>query len=181
MRLQINHPVIFIQDRLFPYILYILEKLEFFWCMPPVIHLTNYGIVAREKAIAEKISFKSQNRQDLRTRLRHLSHVHYTQECCSVVATFPDDRNYWFYKRFWFVDRAFQSNHIVMPVCITWRIMEMFHVSEFFPPPKYIILPPDIIKHVLSFIQYSEKFLICSLVSKQFNTLNQRDVIIIDG
>ena len=59
--------------------------------------------------------------------------------------------------------------------------MEWFHVTEFFPPPNYITLPPHIMKHVLSFVHYSDKFLSCSLVSTEFNTLVQSNVITIDG
>ena len=181
MRFEADQPVVFIHQRRLPFIIHDVERLEFFWCMQPVIHLPHYGLISRLEAISEKIASQSLLRQSALTLFRHLSHFHYTRRCCSVVASFPDDRNYWFYKRFWLVEKVLQKTELVIPIIISWKVMEWFHVTEFFPPPKYITLPPNIMKHVLSFVHYRDKFLSCSLVSTEFNTLVQSNVITIDG
>ena len=47
----------------------------------------------------------------------------------------------------------------------------MVHIKDIPTPLLYISLPQDIIKHVLSFINFQEQIITCSLVSTQFNTL----------
>ena len=128
MRLQINQPPIFIEGRSFPFIQYDLDLAEFFWCMTPQINLNIPDWVT---AIEEKV-FNREQRPGLINRLRNLSHVHSSHQCCSVVATFPDDKNVWFYNIFWFVEQSFETLKKDIPICHTWKIMEMFHVSDFF-------------------------------------------------
>ena len=179
MRLQTNQPPIFIEGRALGHIVYDLELEEFFWCMPPPTHL---NLLDRTTAIEEKV-FNREQKPGLINRLRTLSHVHSSHRCSNVVATFPDDNNVWFYNIFWFIEQAFYNSNQDIPLCLSWKILEMFHVSDFIPPPKYITIPQHVIKHVLSFIHYKERFLRCSLVSTQFNALvqNSETLAILSG
>ena len=98
-------------------------------------------------------------------RMRECLYVNAHRSCWNAISTFPHDHNYGLYQLYWFLQQMNIPHNVIL------HILEMVHIKDIPTPLLYISLPQDIIKHVLSFINFQEQIITCSLVSTQFNTL----------
>ena len=130
-------------------------------------HLIN-DMISREKELVpnnEHISRRQIRRQAMIFRMRNILHVHARQSCWNAIATFPPFHKKAVYQLYWFLQQMNIPHNVIL------HILEMVHIKDIPTPFLYISLPQDIIKHVLSFINFQEQIITCSLVSTQFNTL----------
>ena len=122
----------------------------------------------------DHISLKHIRRQAMIYRMKNILYIHAHQSCWNAIATFPKCHKKAIYQLYWFLQQmttpheGLQQN---IPHDAILHILAMVHIKDIHTPFLYHSLSQDIIKKVLSFIDFREQITTCSLVSKNFNTL----------